>query len=292
LLWRLAENDNAAMEAEPPKADLPKRKCRRFQFRLRTLLLFVMICAIPCAWLGWQLERQRLDREIRSRLRVLGRAFHEFNTSHGAMPPAAIFSRAGKPLLSWRVAILPLVGEGPLYDQFKFDEPWDSPHNLLLLAKMPAVYAPLRGPTPKQPYSTYYQVFTGSDAPFNINAGAVVGKDSKLEGPLGPKLSDFSDGTSQTFLIVESSEGVPWTKPADIMYDAAKPLPELGFGDRFYLVLADASAHFIKKSIPEAFIRGGITPHGQPVGRPWDGNEGQPREPILISDQRTVLDEE
>jgi hypothetical protein len=283
--------DNAAME-EQSSANPPKRKRRWYQFSLRALLLFVLICAIPCAWLGWRLERERLDREIRSRLTLLGRAFHQFEASKGAMPPAAIFSRAGKPLLSWRVAILPLVGEGPLYDQFKFDEPWDSPHNLLLLAKMPAIYAPLRGPTPKQPHSTYYQVFTGTDAPFNINAGAVVGKDGQLEGPLGPKLVDFSDGTGQTFLIVESSEAVPWTKPADIMYDAAKPLPELGFSDRFYLVLADASAHFIKTSIPEAFIRGGITPHGQPVGGPWDRNEGQSREAILISDERTVLDQE
>jgi hypothetical protein len=46
--------DNAAMEAEPPKADLPKRKRRRFQFRLRTLLIGVAILAVPCAYVGRQ----------------------------------------------------------------------------------------------------------------------------------------------------------------------------------------------------------------------------------------------
>jgi hypothetical protein len=107
-------------------------------------------------------------------------------------------------------------------------------------------------------------------------------------------LSDFTDGTSQTFLVVESSEAVPWTKPADLVYDAGKPLPNLGFEDRFYLVLADGSAHFMKKTIPEPFIRGGITPHGRILAGPgseMSGNSEQ-REPVLISDQRSVLDEE
>lgn len=277
--------------SEAPEVGPPDRKRRWHQFSLRSLLIFVLILAIPCAWLGWRLQRQRREREILSRLTLVGSAFEQFDRAHGAMPPAAIFSRAGKPLLSWRVAILPMLGERALYEQFQLDEPWDSPHNLKLLNKMPAVYAPLRGPPP-QPFSTYYQVFTGSDAPFNMSTGAVVGKDLKLEGPLGPKQSDFSDGTGQTFLIVESSIAVPWTKPADIAYDAAKPLPELGFDDRFYLVLADGSAHFIKKTIPEPFIRGGITPHGQPIGGRFEGNEGGPREAVLMSDQRTVLDEE
>jgi hypothetical protein len=35
--------DNAAMETEPSKADSPKRKRRRFQFRLRTLLIGVQV---------------------------------------------------------------------------------------------------------------------------------------------------------------------------------------------------------------------------------------------------------
>ena len=50
----------------------------------------------------------------------------------------------GTPLLSWRVAILPYLGESEkaLYGQFKLSEPWDSPHNKALLAKMPRVYAP------------------------------------------------------------------------------------------------------------------------------------------------------
>jgi hypothetical protein len=132
---------------------------------------------------------------------------------------------------------------------------------------MPNVYAPLRGPAPREPHSTRYQVFTGPDTPFSLQA------------KLGPKIMDFADGTAQTFLIVEASEAVPWTKPADLVYDAKKPLPRLGFEDRVYVVLADGSAHFIKKKVPEAIFRAAITPNGE-------------ERDVLFSDERSVLDKE
>ncbi len=247
--------------------------------------------------------------EILSSLKQIGVAFRKFEEANGAMPSAAIFSADGKPLLSWRVALLPYLNEGSLYKEFRLDEPWDGEHNRLLLAKMPAVFSPRRGPAAKQAGSTCYQVFTGPDAPFNLVSGIVAGKTESIEAPyglsggslpsvagksqpfegaLGPKVSDFTDGTAQTFLVVEASEAVPWTKPVDLAYDAKKPLPSLGFGDRFYLVLADGSSHFLKNSVAEDIIRGGITPRGAGVSRPGE----KPREPALITDQRNVLDQD
>ena len=54
-----------------------------------------------------------------------------------SFPMGAICDASGKPLLSWRVAILPGLEQGNLYKQFRLDEPWDSPHNLTLLPLMP-----------------------------------------------------------------------------------------------------------------------------------------------------------
>jgi hypothetical protein len=45
------------MESEPPKADLPKRRRRWFQFSLRSLLIFMMLISIACSWGTLRLRR-------------------------------------------------------------------------------------------------------------------------------------------------------------------------------------------------------------------------------------------
>jgi hypothetical protein len=57
--------------------------------------------------------------------------------------PVAIIDSEGKQLLSWRVAILPYLGDeaAMLFKEFHLNEPWDSDHNKLLIGRMPAVYA-------------------------------------------------------------------------------------------------------------------------------------------------------
>jgi hypothetical protein len=166
----------------------------------------------------------------------------------GRLPPPALTSKDGKPLLSWRVAILPYLGEKQLYMQFKLDEPWDGPNNKKLLEKMPKVFAPAAG-KPKEPYSTYYQVFVGPGACF------VPGK--QLRFPAG-----IPDGTSNTIMLAEAAEAVPWTKPADLPYDPKKPLPKLGghFPDGFHVALWDGSVNFFKKDFDPQEMRRAIMP--------------------------------
>ena len=62
-------------------------------------------------------------------LKQLGLAFHNYLSANNAFPKAAITDKQGKPLLSWRVAILPYIDQRDLYNKFKLDKPWDSPHN-------------------------------------------------------------------------------------------------------------------------------------------------------------------
>ena len=44
------------MESEPSKAKPPKRKRRWFQFSLRTLLIFTVVCAIGFALVAKKIE--------------------------------------------------------------------------------------------------------------------------------------------------------------------------------------------------------------------------------------------
>jgi Protein of unknown function (DUF1559) len=166
------------------------------------------------------------------------------------LPPAAIYSADGKPLLSWRVAVLPYIEQKQLYDQFHLDESWDSPHNLSLLPKMPTIFEHFHGRATREPHTTYYRVFVGAGAAF--------------EGPAGVSLKDFKDGTSNTFLIVEAGDAIPWTKPDELPYDPIAPLPVLGghFPDLFVAALADGSVRMVATKTPEVAIRGAITRSG------------------------------
>jgi hypothetical protein len=75
------------MEAEPPKAEPPKRKRRWFQFSLRTLLIFMMVCAVGAAWIERKLERARQQQEVVDRImKSGGRLSYDYETSD-ATPP-------------------------------------------------------------------------------------------------------------------------------------------------------------------------------------------------------------
>jgi hypothetical protein len=149
-------------------------------------------------------------------MKLLTIALHNYASDNKeTLPPHALYNRDGQALLSWRVLILPYVEEEPLFKEFRLDEPWDSPHNLRLLPRMPKVYAPAWKTENPKGHSTYYQVF--------------VGKGAAFEGREGLRIpGDFPDGISQTILIVEAANAVPWTKPADLRYSPEAPLPPRG----------------------------------------------------------------
>jgi RNA polymerase sigma factor (sigma-70 family) len=163
---------------------------------------------------------------------------------------AKVVGQGGKALLSWRVALLPYLGEAGLYRQFRLDEPWDGPHNKKLLRRMPKVYAP-PGARTREPYVTHYQVFVGEHAAFESHRA--------MRFPVA-----FVDGTSNTLLIAEAKAAVPWTKPQDLPFAADEPLPDLGglFPGVFNAALADGTvAAFSARADPDV-LRAAITRDG------------------------------
>jgi prepilin-type processing-associated H-X9-DG protein len=187
-------------------------------------------------------------------LKQIGLAMHSYHDAYQHFPPAAICDKKGKPLLSWRVAILPFIEQDALYKQFKLDEPWDSEHNIKLSRALVKVYMhPQAPPEAMEKGLSYYRLFYGKDAPFDL----VVGKG----------LNAIADGTSNTFMVVEAEEGVPWTKPDDFEYDAKKPLPKFGkfSAGGFNALFCDGSVRFISESTPEKTLRAFITANGGEV---------------------------
>ncbi|HEY7329581.1 MAG TPA: DUF1559 domain-containing protein [Gemmataceae bacterium] len=166
----------------------------------------------------------------------------------GRLPAQAIYSKDGKPLLSWRVAILPFIDQKPLYNEFHLNEAWDSEHNKKLLAKMPRLYASPHDEKTLQEHTTYYQGFVGKGAFFEGKQGVLY--------PAG-----FPDGLSNTIMFVEASKAVPWTKPEDLPFDPDKPLPKLGLaGARGFLAgMCDGSVRMISHKITQKTLRNAIT---------------------------------
>jgi prepilin-type processing-associated H-X9-DG protein len=204
--------------------------------------------------------RQSAQRvQAANNLKQLGLAMHIYADQHGSFPPAVLYGPDGKTPYSWRVAILPYLEQKTLYDQYRFDEPWDSPANRRVLEQMPVFYrSPSADP---QSTSPSYFVLTGPDTIFS--------------GKEGTKFQQITDGTSNTLMIVEAKREIPWTKPEDIDYDPKQPLPKLGgfYPGGFNAAFADGSVRFISEAVDEHQLRALITKAG---GEPIDSGDLHP----------------
>lgn len=231
--------------------DVERRQGRTRDFLIGTLTLLSIL--VGAAWFSTLVPfaNKMVDGDMtHNSLKQLAFAMHAYCDVHGTLPAQAIFDKRGKPLLSWRVSVLPFIEQEALFREFRLNEPWDSPHNLALLPKMPSTFASWRKSSSQNWGMAFYQVLVGDGAAF--------------EGKRGLRLkADFPDGLANTILIVQTEEPVPWTKPDDLRYAADLSLPTR---TRFYAALADGSVHFFDHA-DEATIRAAITRNGKENNR-------------------------
>jgi hypothetical protein len=219
-----------------------------------------------------QIQASANRMKAQNNLRQVALALHNYMDTYGGQLPIHAVGAKGmplkndkdKPLLSWRVAILPYIEQVELYKQFKLDEPWDSENNKKLIEKMPAIYAPVT--KPGKPGYTHLQMVVGPGA---MHAGM--------------KILSITDGTSNTIAVAEAAEPVIWTKPDDIMVGKEMPKDfKKKFGGQFpggfNVALWDGSVRFVPDSVSEKTLWAAITPTGGEIlGSDWDG--GPPTRP-------------
>ena len=147
----------------------------------------------------------RPSRQIacNNNLRQLLLALHIYHDAYGSFPPAYVADENGRPMHSWRVLILPFIEQQALYDQYRFDEPWDGPNNRLLV---------------QQYDGRLFQCPSDSKAGRGETSYvAVTGSGTAWPGEKAVKLSDIADGTSDTILLVEvQHSGIHWMDPRDL----------------------------------------------------------------------------
>jgi hypothetical protein len=175
-------------------------------------------------------------------MKQLALAVHNFHDVNRRLPDPAENG------LSWRVVILPFIEQNNLFNQFDKAQPWDGPNNNRFLGMMPMQFLNISRPD-APPGQTFFQFVTGPQTMF----------------PGGPRrIVDIADGAATTLMIVEASDAVPWTKPADIIYDPQGPLPRLGDPLRpspFFASFADAAVIRVPP-LDERTLRGLLTANG------------------------------
>ena len=185
---------------------------------------------------------------------MLGLLYH--HDTRGAFPAHANYSEDGKPLLSWRVHVLPFLEQQALYDKFHLDEPWDSPHNKQLIPLMPEVLLDPSSGLQTTDGKTSYLGVSGAAALFN-------GTDR------GTKLIEIRDGTAHTLALVQVSDGraAVWTKPDDWQFNTKKPLDGLDgpHPGGFLAARVDGSVLLVPGDTPPNVLRAMTTISGGEV---------------------------
>lgn len=209
----------------------------------------------------------------RDRLKQIGKGIHEYESATYSFP-AGIAPPAGKVGLSWRVMLLLYIGEEKLFGRFKLDEPWDGPTNKALLVPTPKVFESPGRPAPDG--HTYLRSFIGHHAfiPAPVPGAPQIPPGRFLPGR---RIVEIIDGTSNTLMVAEAAEAVPWTKADDLPFpgylaSGPIPVPKLGgvFADGFHGLMCDGEVRFFPATLGDAAFRRIITHNGNDEPFPPD----------------------
>jgi prepilin-type processing-associated H-X9-DG protein len=197
--------------------------------------------------------------QCKNNLKQIGLALHNYHDRYGCFPPAFIADGKGRPMHSWRVLLLPYLDQGPLYNLYRFDEPWDGPNNRKLADRSVEVYhcpEGLKKTSPASEWTSYV---------------AVVGPNTAWPDSSSRALADFQDPTSETLLVVELADsGIHWMDPRDLHVVQMSPLISSQAGQGIsskhnggaQAVLADGSVRFFSQNLSGEAIHGLLTVNG------------------------------
>ena len=249
--------------ASVPRAALPSSASQR-----RTVVLMV-VASIAAAiavfsallWLVFPALRgvtasvQKMS--CRGNLERIAAALKQYEIEHGTLPPAFIADATGKPMHSWRVLILPQLGERGLHDRYNFNEPWDGPNNIQLVGLMPDVFACPSDPDARLKGESSYMV--------------TVGPATLFPGKTAMSTRLARDDPALTIMVAECPvSGNIWTQPKDL--DATRMkfgingalTGEIGslHPEGANIVTLDGKARFISDLFPDEYLQAMSTANG------------------------------
>jgi prepilin-type processing-associated H-X9-DG protein len=172
-------------------------------------------------------------------------AFHNYHDTRGSFPAAAQFAPDGNQLQSWRLWVIAFVEQSSFFDRYDLDEAWDGPNN----TKLTSIG-----------YGSLFQCPTSNSVAPSTDYFAVVGEQTMWPPGRGRKISEVSDGTSNTILFIEAPhKRIPWAKPEDLSFDeAVELLTNPPKGEHFGHELDEGFFYKRSKGINVAFVDGSV----------------------------------
>ena len=192
-----------------------------------------------------------------SNLEQIATALHNYHEVYGSFPPAYMADQNGQRMHSWRVVILPFLGEEELHSKYDFEQPWYSKHNLQVAEETGSLYR-----CPKAPDHLLTRT----------NYVAVVGPETAWPGQEGTRLDDFRDGIQYTLLVVEVRDaGIRWSEPRDLEFDSMRRQVDGSVGQAISsshpggaaVVFADGHTAYLGHSISWSTLRALLTTAGR-----------------------------
>lgn len=241
----------------PLPADAPSPRRARPLVKILVILLVGLGCLLLLAGLLlYPAIRAARDAARASKcqfnLKQIVMAIQTYNEAYRSYPPAYVADADGKPMHSWRVLILPYLGDpigNEVYESYRFDEPWNSDHNAALAAKMPDVFR-----CPNDPAETAETQYV-----------ALVGEDTMWPDDQPTSFRDLRDGPANVISVVEAGKTpVPWLEPRDIApEDFLAELAEPSHRQGTTVATADGRVFRIRPDAPSSLVYGMTTRAGR-----------------------------
>ncbi|MBQ8285966.1 MAG: DUF1559 domain-containing protein [Thermoguttaceae bacterium] len=251
-VWRLAGTCSELADALAATDDeiTPRKGCG-CGCALAVLLFLALLIMIPP--LIDAFRKAELYMKCLNNMKCIALAIHNFTDVCGSAPPAYTVDENGEPLHSWRVALLPYIGESKLYSQIRHDEPWDSEWNSQFHDQMPAIYACPSAPL--EPGLTTYAVVVDKE-------GASRPSYYRRSG-LGVKPEEIADGAENTIFIIERRALVCWMDPThETSIESLAETIGSGHAAEALAIMFDGSVRRIERDIEPETLRALATAAG------------------------------
>ncbi len=244
-------------------------------------LLMIAVVALPLGALllqGIQQYREATARQTtKDRMKLIELALHQYHDAYHTFPPAFVQGPDNRMWHSWRTLLLPYLGEQELAAKYRFDEPWDGPHNRELAVQCPEVFQ-----------SPHWGIEPG-----RTNFYGVIGRRTAWPAQHAISMERALDGLSNTIHLVEGPPVAQWLEPRDLGVREWTELFRKQSLSSSYITCMDGAVRMVSKNIDQTLLVSLLTPrYGQLMysGPDWPAEMTESESLSRTMETRSVAD--